>query len=170
MAQRPSLREFQQRLARRLAVAEMSASVAYMLGIESAGETWAMPLGDASEVITVPTLTATPLSKHWFTGLANVRGTLYGVIDFGAFRGRRPVRAGPTSRVVLCGKHLGMNAGLLVDRVLGLRDEATFATAESDPAPPLWQKRTIRDASGLEYRELDIRTLMSSPQFMDVRV
>ena len=40
-----------------------------------------------------------PLTKPWFLGVANVRGGLYGMIDFGAFlTGRQSARAADLPR------------------------------------------------------------------------
>src|SRR2546423_5418702 len=100
MSQRKTLRDFQQDLSRRLATAAISRSEnSSVLAVESGGETWLVALGDAGEVLAVPKLTTAPLSKPWYAGLANVRGSLYSVIDFGAFRGAAPMRIGPASRL-----------------------------------------------------------------------
>jgi twitching motility protein PilI len=169
MFQRTTLREFQQNLSRRLVAAatsrEESASV---LAISTGGETWLIGLADAGEVLPVPALTAAPLSKPWYAGLANVRGSLYSVIDFGAFRGAEAARIGPASRLVLCGQRHGLNAGLLVDRVLGLRDARELKALETSTVGPLWQKSIKQDVEGRTCWELDAEALMRSADFMNV--
>ena len=169
MFQRTTLREFQQNLSRRLAAAAMSREEsASFLAIESGGETWLIGLADAGEVLPVPALTAAPLSKPWYVGVANVRGSLYSIIDFGAFRGVPSARVGPASRLVLCGQRHALNAGLLVDRVLGLRDARQLKTLETSTVGSLWQKSIKQDVQGHTCWELDAEALMRSADFMNV--
>src|SRR3954466_7438295 len=146
MAHRTALREFQQNLSRRMANAAISAlQNTSVLTVQSGGEAWIMALTDAGEVLPVPKLTAAPLIKPWYAGVANVRGSLYSVVDFGAFRGAAPVRLGPDSRLLLCASRLGLNAALLVDRILGLRDDREFtATTRDDMSQDVWQKCSKR--------------------------
>ena len=169
MYERTTLREFQQDLSRRLATAASSRDEnTSVLAIQSGGETWLVPLADAGEVLPVPRLTPVPLIKPWYAGLANVRGVLYSVIDFGAFRGAAPVRTGSSSRLLLCGQRHGLNAGLLVERVLGLRDARELKRAEQDTSAPDWQKAAKRDVDGRMCWELDTAALMKSAEFMNV--
>ena len=59
------------------------------LGLVSGGQNWLVRLGDAGEVLTVPTLVHVPLTQSWFVGLANIRGNLFSVVDFSGFGGAR---------------------------------------------------------------------------------
>ena len=171
MHERRTLREFQQDLSRRLALAASSRDEnTSVLAIQSGGETWLMPLADAGEVLPVPRLTAVPLIKPWYAGLANVRGVLYSVIDFAAFRGAPPVRTGPASRLLLCGQRHGLNAGLLVERVLGLRDSRELKSAEQETAEHAWQKAAKRDDQGRICWELDTAALVKSVEFMNIAI
>ena len=81
---RSSLREFQERLARRLAEAS-GAERRGLLGFQCGGDNWVIELAEAGEILPPPPLSTVPLTRPWFRGLANVRGTLYGVVDFAAF-------------------------------------------------------------------------------------
>lgn len=174
MANRASLREFQQDLARRLAVAVASdARNASFLAVDSAGEAWLLPLAEAGEVLPVPRLTPAPLTQPWFVGAANVRGNLYGAVDFGAFRGAAAATPGPASRLVLCGQQHGLRAGLLVDRVLGLRDAKHLKqadAADASGAAPQWEKARHVDAGGGRYRVLDVAALVKSSEFMNIAI
>jgi twitching motility protein PilI len=171
MSARVTLRDFQQDLSRRLATAAASQSEnTSVLAVQSGGETWLLALADAGEVLLVPKLTVAPLIKPWYAGLANVRGNLYSVVDFGAFHGARPMHIGPASRLLLCGQRHGLNAGLLVDRVLGLRDSRKMMPIDHDvPAWP-WQKSVMQDAEGQRYWELDTAALMKSAEFMNIGI
>lgn len=174
MAERISLRQFQQDLSRRLATASAEQGEnTSVLAVQSGGETWILELADAGEVLPVPKLAPAPLTKPWYAGIANVRGNLYSVVDFGAFRGAPPVRSGGASRLLLCGQRFGLNAGLLVDRVLGLRDERelkpVMPAVDGTPAPAS-QSALREDAEGRRYRELDIAALMNSAEFMNIAI
>src|SRR5581483_7567657 len=82
------LRVFQQELATRLASKTAAQVESSRLGLACAGERWLIRLADAGEVITLPTIVSVPLTRAWFLGLANIRGNLFSVIDFGAFLGQ----------------------------------------------------------------------------------
>jgi twitching motility protein PilI len=171
MYQRITLREFQQDLSRRLAIAARShGENTSVLAVQSGGETWFLSLADAGEVLTVPKLTPAPLIKPWYAGLANVRGSLYGVVDFGAFRGAPSVRIGSANRLLLCGQRHGINAGLLVDRVVGLRDGRELKTVQGDAIAQPWQKSVKQDQEGQLCWELDAAALMKSADFMNIGI
>ena len=84
-----NLRAFQQELATRLAAKTTQQVEQSRLGIACAGERWLIRLADAGEVIAVPQMATVPLTKPWYLGVSNIRGNLYGVIDFAGFLGPR---------------------------------------------------------------------------------
>ena len=171
MLARKTLREFQEDLSRRLATAATSQHEnSSVLAVESGGDVWLIALSDAGEVLTVPKVTPAPLSKPWYVGIANVRGNLFSVIDFGAFRGAQPVRTASANRLLLCGQRHGVNAALLVDQVYGLRDGLKLKEVEAHaPAQP-WQKSLKRDEQGRLCWELDTAALVKSAEFMNVGI
>ena len=136
-----NLRAFQQELATRLAAKTTAQVEQSRLGIACADERWLIRLADAGEVIAVPQMATVPLTKPWYLGVSNIRGNLYGVIDFAGFLGHalEPVTPGASqTRLVLFGPRVGeLRAGLIVHRVLGLRNLADLsrAAACSTPAP-----------------------------------
>ncbi|HEY7944300.1 MAG TPA: chemotaxis protein CheW, partial [Casimicrobiaceae bacterium] len=83
-AARLDLRSFQQELATRLAAKTTAQVESSRLGLVCAGERWLLRLPDAGEVIAVPQIVRVPLTRDWFLGLANIRGSLHGVVDFAA--------------------------------------------------------------------------------------
>src|SRR6185295_14620547 len=83
---RLSLRDYQRELAERLRQAD-SARSASKLGVQVGAQSWLVDLVEAGEVLPVPPITAVPLTRAWFRGVANVRGNLYSVVDFAAFLG-----------------------------------------------------------------------------------
>jgi twitching motility protein PilI len=170
MAKRISLREFQQSLVERLTSARRGEASRALLGVQTGRELWLLELGDSGEVVPPPPLTPVPLTQPWFSGLANVRGTLYSVVDFSAFLGGAPtVRAGE-NRLLLVGGRYGMNSAILVTRTLGLKnpDELEPRAAPTDVRP--WVGEEYSDTRGQPWKKLHVRSLLAQPQFLNVGV
>jgi hypothetical protein len=116
------------------------------------GSRWLIDLADSGEVTPLPELTPAPLTKPWFTGIANIRGVLYSVVDFAAWRGGAPTPINAQSRLLLIGARQGINSALLVRRALGLRPQLEMrATGEvrtgiGETAP--WLGRTFQGCAG----------------------
>lgn len=170
MAKRQSLREFQERLAGRLAQRDGGEPPAGLLGFEAGDERWLVPLSDAGEVVAVPQLAPVPLTRPWFAGIANLRGKLYAVTDLAAFRGGEPTPRNSAARLMLVGNRQGGNAALLVTRTLGLKNESLFAVPEDDESAPAWGRGFRADAEGRRWRLLDVPALIADPVFMQIGV
>lgn len=127
-----------------------------------------MTLTDVSEVIPVPAVMPVPRTEDWFAGVANVRGKLYSINDFWRFQGGPHTGAGMERRVVLVADRLIEGSGLLVSRMLGLRnpEQYTVESAEADPQQP-WIRARYRDANGVSWLELDLSALVSSQRFLE---
>jgi len=164
------LRTFQQELASRLATKTAAQVESSRLGLSCGGERWLMRLADAGEVVTMPELVPVPLTKPWFLGVANIRGNLYSVVDFARFLGRDvpPTDAG-YARLVLFGPRAGeLNAGLVVTRVLGLRNVAELAPAAPPLDVPEWYAQRWMDGDGNAWQEIDLAILARDPAFLTV--
>lgn len=164
------LRAFQLQLATRLA-AKTSAQVEQSrLGLACAGQQWLIRLADAGEVIAVPTVATVPLTKPWFLGVANIRGNLYSVVDFGGFLGHavEPLAPGANQvRLVLFGPRVGeLRAGLVVQRVLGLRNLAELVESEKPNDLPKWYGARWTDREGGVWQEIDLARLAQDPGFL----
>jgi twitching motility protein PilI len=169
-AARMDLRTFQQELATRLAAKTAAQVASSRLGLACAGEQWLIRLADAGEVIAMPPLADVPLTKPWFRGLANIRGNLHSVIDFAGFLGRGNVPPAAGNRLVLFGQRAGeLRVGIVVARVLGLRNLAELApAAASDAAVPAWYAQRWVDAAGGAWQEIDLSRLARDPAFLQV--
>ena len=165
MARRSSLREFQENLARRLAQAS-TADRRGLLGFQAGSESWLIDLTETGEIMPPPHLAVVPLTHAWYRGLANVRGTLYGVVDLAQFHGEGPTPSGGRARLLLVGAKLGIHCALLVSHSLGLRSVDDFE-ADADEETRPWVAKRLRDAQGHLWLQIDVAKLLASPQFLD---
>jgi twitching motility protein PilI len=162
------LRSFQKELATRLASKTAAQVESSRLGLDCGGEQWLIRLADAGEVIAMPPVATVPLTKRWFLGVANIRGNLYSVVDFAGYLGRT-AGAGALSRLVLFGPRAGdFKAGLVVQRVVGLRNLAEFAPAAPPATAPAWYGQRWMDAEGGTWQEIDLARLAQDPAFLQV--
>ncbi|HEY7787263.1 MAG TPA: chemotaxis protein CheW [Casimicrobiaceae bacterium] len=168
-AARLDLRSFQQELATRLASKTAAQVESSRLGLACGNERWLIRLADASEVIAVPPIVTVPLTQKWFLGLANIRGNLCSVIDFPAFLGRAPVAAGGLARLILlAARGSEQNAGIVVERVLGLRNLAQFKPVEVGATGPSWHVTKWQDDGAVTWQEIDLGKLARDPAFLQV--
>ena len=179
MAKRISLREFQQSLSDRLVSARRGEGGQTLLGIESGAEDvaggshWLIDLADSGEVVPLPQLAPAPLTKSWFAGIANIRGALYSVVDFSAWRGGAPTPCNAQSRLLLVGARHGINSALLVRRALGLRPQlqmhaaASAASVGAGDTPP-WLGGSFTDAQDVIWTQLRIPALLADPNYLDI--
>jgi twitching motility protein PilI len=166
------LRAFQQELATRLAAKTAAQVEQSRLGLACAGEQWLIRLADAGEVIAVPQTATVPHTKPWYLGIANIRGNLYGVIDFAGFLGHplEPIGIGSAqTRLVLFGPRVGeLRAGLLVHRVLGLRNLAELSQGDPPAGSADWYGARWREPNGSTWQEIDLARLARDPAFLQV--
>jgi len=166
MAERISLRDYQRDLAERLRNAERAGG-ASKLGILVGGENWLVDLGDAGEVIPVPPISAVPLTRPWFKGVANIRGNLCSVVDFPAFLGGSPAAPTDQRRLLLVSERFRLAAALLIDRSLGLHNAAGLRSVATG-ATAAWVKAEYEDGEGRRWKELDLPQLVQHPDFLSV--
>ena len=168
MARRTGLREFQLSVAERLRTASTRAALASRLGFQVGGDNWFVPLHQVSEVIPVPPMVPVPLTHSWFRGVANVRGNLYSMIDFSAFQGGDAISPGMERRVILVSDRLVAGSGLVVSRMLGLRNPEQFNAAAKPANAPAWVAGAYTDAGGTRWLELDLPALTREQRFLEV--
>ena len=169
-----NLRAFQQELATRLAAKTTAQVEQSRLGLACAGSQWLIRLADAGEVIAVPTVATVPLTRSWYLGIANIRGNLYSIIDFGGFLGHEVKPSAPgtaPARLVLFGPRVGeLRAGLVVERVLGLRNLVELVRGDSASNAPAWYGARWTDREGGLWQEIDLALLAQDPGFLQVGV
>jgi len=171
-AARLDLRAFQQELATRLAAKTAAQVEQSRLGVACAGAQWLIRLADAGEVIAIPTIAGVPRTRPWYLGISNIRGNLYGVIDFAAFLGvsvEAPAASAGAPRLVLFGPRVGeLRAGLVVHRVLGLRNLSELMQSDAPERAPAWYGSRWSDGEGGTWQEIDLALLAQDPAFLQV--
>lgn len=166
MTKRLSLREFQEDLVRRFAEAQ-SGNRRALLGVRAGRENWLIDLTDSGEILPVPPLAPVPLTHDWFRGLANVRGTLFSVVDFSVFHRGPPTVPGGPARLLLVGARHGTNCALLIANALGLRNPDDFRAAPDGPADERpWVAGRMLDARDEYWLRLDVPTLLAHRGFL----
>lgn len=127
-------------------------------------------LPEAGEIVPMPTsMLQVPLTRDWFLGVVNVRGTLFTVVDLSRFMGGNFTPITKESRLVTMSPALSFNATLVVTKMLGLRNSATMTLiSEQGPAEKPWLAQRFRDAEGHVWVRLSLGKLVSASAFLMV--
>lgn len=167
-ARRTRLREFQTQLVERMQAASSGATAhARQLGVMIGSSRWLLNLQEAGEIVSVGTIAKVPLTQDWFLGLTNIRGNLISVVDLAHFSGMPPTAIDKESRIVAFAPALGFNCGLLVSRVMGLRN-VTEMTVQSDDAVSSWAAQRYVDRDAQVWTELNLSLIVQDPRFLHV--
>ncbi len=173
MANREALKELQTRLAARLQAAKAeNITVASWLAVESGARRFLLPLAQAGEISAWAGVQPVPYTQPWFLGVANLRGTLTGVVDLaGLLTDLQPrsEQALLESSLLTLNAALEVNAALLVDRLVGLRGAQAFVASE----PPAGEAaayfgNTYIDDQGTHWQELNLQALSQHPAFLSI--
>jgi twitching motility protein PilI len=169
-ARRTRLREFQAQLVERMQAARSGEQQhASQLGVVIGQMRWLLNLQEAGEIMSVGAITKVPLTQAWFLGLTTNRGNLISVIDFAAYLGGPPTHIDKESRIVSFAPALSFNSGLLVSRIMGLRN---MSIMELQPMPqdssPPWSRNRYVDQDAQVWTELSLSTIIQDPQFLHV--
>ena len=168
---RSRLRQYQVQLLERMQAARSGAATSGReLGVQIGGQRCLLDLTQVSEIVPLQRATPVPLAQDWYLGLANIRGSLTGVIDLARYRGGAASVAAADSRHVTFAPGLGFNCALLVDRVLGLRKLADMQAsddADIEDAPP-WCRQQFLDDAGERWTRIDLALLVREARFLQV--
>lgn len=181
MANRQALRDLQTRLAERLQAARSnSAQGANWLAVHAAGRYYLLPLAQAGEIFGWPGVQRVPYTHDWFWGVANLRGSLAGVVDLGAYLGHAAVRTEQSLHevsVLAVNPALQVNVALVVDRLMGLRSTEQLvevpAPEDAPAVPPPLQGvlgQRYADNAGQVWQVLHLQHLVQSPEFLSIRI
>ena len=158
-ARRTRLRDYQAQLLARMQAAQSGTPDAqHQLGVAIGGERYLLELTEAGEIVAPPPLASVPLTQAWYLGLANVRGSLLGVIDLARYLDPEATASGPEARLVSLAPRLGFNCALLVTRVYGLRRRNAMQA----------EGALLRDADGHAWTPLSLAALVREERFLHV--
>jgi twitching motility protein PilI len=154
------LRAYQEQLLARMQAASAGGAVRHhQLGVEIGATGYLIELTETGEIVSVPAFAPVPLTRPWFLGLANVRGTLLGVIDLARYLDEDAGPAMPaTARLVTFSPALGVPCALLATRVVGLRHAADMEARDG----------RLHDGDGRVWTPLSLAALAAEERFMDV--
>ena len=159
------LREYQDQLLERMQAANSgNGAPIRQLGMQVGARRYLLDLLEAGEIVPPVPLARVPLTQPWYLGLANVRGSLVGVIDLARYLGEdgpapgASAGAAPGTRLVTFAPSLGMNCALLADRVYGLR-QASSMQREGD---------ALRDADNILWTPLSLAALVREQRFLHI--
>ena len=171
---RTRLREFQAQLVERMQAAQRGGYTKLsQLGIMIGQGRYLLDLRESGEIVTAGTLTKVPITRDWYIGLSNIRGSLTGVIDLPRFQGMDSTKLDSSCRIVAFAPNMAFNSGLLVSQVLGLR---TVSEMEEIPleASQLeskdWLKKKYRDKDGNIWFELSLAALIKDQDFLQIGI
>ncbi|HEY0878323.1 MAG TPA: chemotaxis protein CheW [Zeimonas sp.] len=170
MASGKNLREFQMRLSERLRQAASAPPQSARLGVQVGVRSLLVDLSEVGEIVALPgEITPVPLTHEWFRGLVNLRGSLFGVSDLARFEGREATPMTKSTRLLAFAPRLNLNGAIVVDRMLGLQNDATLTEAEPEEAPaPAWLGRSWVDSEGRRWTELRLEALAGDERFLAV--
>lgn len=174
MANRQAIRELQTRLAARLQQAQTEGVTASWLAVESAGRSLLLPLAQAGEIFPMAAVQTVPYTQPWFLGVANLRGGLFGVVDFASYvTGQTPARrsesAREQARLVALNPALEINCAILIDRLGGLRNAQDFVAREDALGDaPAYFAGSYTDRSGKQWQEINLQAMASQSDFLTI--
>lgn len=174
MAKREALRELQNRLAGRLLAARTDPMSVAWLAVVVGQAHCLLPLTQAGEIFPLTTVARVPYTQRWFSGVVNLRGGLYGVVDLASFMGEatpsvRSEQSWSDARLVTFNVELETNCGLMVDGLMGLRRQDAFTGIEPavDGSPSYMGNRYL-DSEGRWWQEIDMRALSQTSRFLNI--
>jgi len=167
---RLQLRQFQSQLAERMRAARAGTQgQVNQLGVMIGQQRYLLHLQHAGEIVAIGAITQVPLTQDWFLGLTNIRGNLISVIDFARFQGGPSTVLDKECRIVAFASTLSFNSGLLVSRVLGLRNVLEMQL-QPDVALecPAWSGQRYLDRDSQVWTELNLPLIVQDTQFLHV--
>lgn len=171
MSGRKNLREFQMRLSERLRQAASAPPQSARLGVRIGERSLLVDLSEVGEIVALSGgIAPVPLTREWFRGLVNLRGSLYGVSDLACFEGHRPSPTTKATRLLAFAARLNLNGAIVVDRMLGLQNTTAWTgePPEDDASAPGWLGGRWVDPDGGRWTELRLEALATDERFLAV--
>lgn len=160
---RTRLRDYQTQLLARVQAAQSGAAQAvHQLGVSIGGQRYLLELTEAGEIVPPVALARVPRTQPWYLGLANIRGSLLGVIDLARYLDPNHGAAGPDARFLSLSPRLGLKCALLVTQVHGLRRADTMTPDTGGSA------MRLLDVDGQAWTPLSLAALVQEERFLQV--
>jgi twitching motility protein PilI len=176
MDKKQKLRELQSRLAEKLQAVRSGdvASAAAWLAVDSGGRKYLFPLSQSGEIFPWTPIQRVAHTQDWYLGVSNLRGTLFGVVDFSSFvqaeksiSGNELTRS--DSRFVTLNGSIEVNCALYVDRVEGLRSTESFSESkDAVEGSPAFYEHIYVDVNGLQWQEINLQVLAQQASFLNI--
>jgi twitching motility protein PilI len=167
------LQAFQTRLSERLKNASSDETQNAKLGLMIGEERWLIDLAEAGEIVPVPQqISAVPMTKQWFKGMANLRGTLHTVTDLAQYAQEGVTPMNRESRLLSMAGRFNVNASIIVTKMLGLRKveelKAISNPGASTYSDKPWAGAFWRDSQGHVWRDLVLSKLALEESFIQI--
>lgn len=91
------------------------------------------PMSDVKEILDLPEVTDVPGVQSWVVGIANVRGSLLPILDMKGFLLGDDIKQRRKGRVIVI-DYMGINTGLVVEEVYGMRHFSETDVADEEVA------------------------------------
>ena len=140
------------------------------LGFSVGGVRLVAEIGDVSELLTKPRITALPGVQPWVLGVANIRGRLLPIIDLHSFLGLPATVAAHQARGLVVERE-DMIAGLLIEQSLGIQHFAADIYKAGVGQELEGIGRFIKGAfrhAGRVYHHVELRSVLNDEAFMNV--
>ncbi len=174
MANRAAIRELQTRLATRLQAARSENASVSWLAVRAGPGHYLFPLVQSGEIFPLANLQPVPYCQSWFSGVVNLRGGLFGVVDLAGFitgvapKGRSEQSLSEAS-VITVHAALEVNCALMVDSLAGLRNADAFSQSEPPGSDsPKYFGNVYTDPEGVKWQEINLQSLSQLPQFLSI--
>lgn len=189
--ERLTLKEYQASILARLESAKSDdvAQVDRYLGVKVGSQFLLVPMQRVKEAMSLLEIFPVPLAQPWLLGMANVRGTLYGITDLAYFFHGTPSQITSSSRILLLNDDVYEHVGLMVDQLIGIRRlefmrvienenqvAADVATVLEQPATEddldnqddgkYWSDTLYEDMDQQRWQVFDMNRLINAHAFM----
>ncbi len=174
MSKHQALRDLQSRLAERLISAQSDPAARAWLAVTAGSGRYLLPLHQSAEIFSLTAVTRVPYTRPWFSGVVNLRGVLYGVVDLANFLGVVTDQSAPSTggpRLISINPELAVNVALKVDGLAGLRRPDAFTQVLSaQVGSAVHQGSQYLDPQGHAWQALDLQALAQSADFLNIGV
>lgn len=171
---REGLEAFQSSLFARMETACSQTLQARRLAVSIGDEHCLINPAEAGEILalsSLPAPTRVPLTRPWYLGLLNIRGSLVGIVDLAVLAGAAPQAHRRDSRVLVFAAAIAPNCGLLLSAVMGLRDISEMKEMSKN-----YERKTqlagivrrYKDGAGTEWSEIGLAALLNEAAFLHV--